>query len=70
MLFFVPALKGQSEITKNDLIQLTKGKFSNAEAMEPAIEKLIEMNYIRREKRETKGRPAEFIVLNPEILSK
>ena len=53
------------ELTKNELLQLTRGKFKKAERMEPALQMLIDMNYIRREVRKTGGRPSEIILVNP-----
>ena len=42
------------------------GRFKKTEHMEPAIQTLIDMNYIRRENRKTGGRPGELILVNPE----
>lgn len=56
---------GQDELTKNELIQLTRGKFKKAESMEPPLRTLMEMGYIRRESRKTGGRPSEIILINP-----
>ena len=57
---------GGQEISKNDLIQLTKGHFKRAEDMEPAIAKLEDMEYIRRtRKTQGRGRPKEIIEVNP-----
>lgn len=57
---------GGQEISKNDLIQLTKGHFNKAEDMEPAISSLEDMGYIRRiRKTQGRGRPKEVIEVNP-----
>lgn len=56
---------GQDEMTKNQLIQLTRGKFRKADEMEPALQSLVEMGYIKRELRKTGGRPSEIIIVNP-----
>lgn len=57
---------GGQEISKNDIIQLTKGHFQKAEDMEPAITALEELNYIRRvRKSQGRGRPKEIILVNP-----
>lgn len=58
---------GQDELTKNDLLQLTRGKFKKAESMEPAMQMLIDLGYVRRETRKTggKGRPSEIVTVNP-----
>ena len=61
---------GKSEISKQELLKLTNGKFPKVEIMEPAIDKLIEMNYIKRSQIQSgkRGRPSETIILNPAIL--
>lgn len=57
---------GGQEITKTDLIQLTRGHYQKTEDMEPAITTLEEMNYIRRvRKSQGRGRPKEIILVNP-----
>jgi hypothetical protein len=58
---------GSEEIPKRDLIHLTRGKFHKASDMEPALQALIEMNYIRREVEMTgeRGRPKETILVSP-----
>jgi len=56
---------GQNELTKNDVLRLTHGRFHKAEEVEPALHTLEDMAYIRREQRKTGGRPGEFIVVNP-----
>lgn len=56
---------GKDQLTKNEVIQLTRGKFQKAEDMEPALQTLADMGYIRRETQKTAGRPREMIILNP-----
>lgn len=56
---------GKDQLTKNEVIQLTRGKFQKAEDMEPALQTLVDMGYIRRETQKTAGRPREMIILNP-----
>lgn len=61
---------GKSEITKQELLKLTNGKFPKVEIIEPIIDKLTEMNYIKRSQIQSgkRGRPSESIILNPAIL--
>lgn len=59
---------GQERISKRDLIRLCHGKFKKAEEMEPAMQVLVEMNYIQRIYEQTRGKPKEFIILNPVCL--
>jgi hypothetical protein len=53
------------ELSKRELFQLSHGKFSTVEDMEPAIYELIERGYIRISQRKTGGRPTEIIFVNP-----
>jgi len=57
---------GKDCLTKNELLQLTRGRFKLAADMEPAIETLVDMNYITRERQaqEDRGRPREIIIVN------
>lgn len=59
---------GQERISKRDLIRLCHGKFKKAEEMEPAMQVLVEMNYIQRIYEQTRGKPKECIILNPVCL--
>lgn len=61
---------GKDQLTKKEVIHLTHGKFQKAEDMEPALQALIDMGYIRREIQKTAGRPKEIIILNPVQKSK
>lgn len=56
---------GKDKLTKNELLQLTRGKFKKAESIEPSLQMLITMNYVIRESRKTGGRPSEIILVNP-----
>lgn len=58
---------GQDEITKRDLWQLCKGKFKKVDAMEPSMQALIEMGYIREIETTTgeRGRPSKKLLVNP-----
>lgn len=57
----------QTEISKRDLFQICKGKFKKIDAMESAIQILIEMEYIREIDISTgeRGRPSKKIIVNP-----
>jgi len=59
---------GQDEISKRDLWHICKGKFKKVEAMEPALQTLIEMNYLKEVEIVTgeRGRPSKKILLNPQ----
>jgi len=56
---------GQDEISKRDLFDKCKGKFKKMEAMEPAVQTLVEMGYIRQDEQNTGGRPTIILRLNP-----
>lgn len=58
---------GKPSMSKNEIIQLTRGKFKTAENMEPALNMLADMGYIKRylQKQEGHGRPKEIIMVNP-----
>ena len=56
---------GQEEINKRDLHQRCRGKFRKAEDMEPALQMLSDMNYIRILDVSTGGRPTHKITVNP-----
>jgi len=57
---------GQDEISKRDLFDLCKGKFKKVEAMEPAVQTLVDMGYIREVETGTgkRGRPSKKIIAN------
>lgn len=59
---------GKEEITKRDLHQMCRGRFKEAEEMDPALQILSEKNYIRMEIIRTGGRPSKKILVNPRIL--
>lgn len=56
---------GQTEISKRDLWHICKGKFKRVEAMEPALQTLVEMGYVREMEQSTGGRPSKKIIVNP-----
>lgn len=59
---------GKSEIAKRELIRLCHGKFPKAEDMEAPLMMLIDMNYIKRTRKPTGGKPSENILVNPMCL--
>lgn len=60
---------GRDEISKRDLFQLCKGKFKRVEEMEPALQALKEMGYIREAEQSTGGRPTKTLSINPALKS-
>ena len=60
---------GQDEMSKRDLWQLCKGKFKRVEDMEPALQTLVNMGYIRLIEVATGGRPTKKLFVNPSIKS-
>lgn len=58
---------GKSVLMKNEIIQLTRGKFKKTDDMETGLQTLEEMNYIKREyqRQDGPGRPKEIIQVNP-----
>ena len=56
---------GVGEISKRDLFNICKGKFRTVAEMNPAIETLVDMGYIRESTIATGGRPTTKIVVNP-----
>lgn len=56
---------GQAIISKRDLFNQCKGKFKRVDQMEPALQTLIDMGYIRVEDVSTGGRPTQKIMVNP-----
>ncbi len=58
---------GQDEISKRDLFQLCRGKFKKTEHMEPVLQTLVDMSYIKEVEIGTgeRGRPSRKIILNP-----
>ena len=55
----------QDEMSKRDLFNTCKGKFKTVENMEPALNVLVDMGYIRVETVQTGGRPTQKIKVNP-----
>ena len=56
---------GQDEMSKRDLFRLCKGKFKRVEDMEPALQILITMGYVREVELSTGGRPTKKLFFNP-----
>ena len=56
---------GEAEISKRDLFNICKGKFKKAGNMEPGLDMLVDMGYIRLEQTQTGGRPTVKIKVNP-----
>lgn len=56
---------GQDEMSKRDLFRLCKGKFRRVEDMEPALQALISMGYVREVALPTGGRPTKKLFFNP-----
>lgn len=56
---------GRDEISKRDLFAKCQGKFKKVENMEPALQALIEMGYVRETEKSTGGRPSKSILVNP-----
>lgn len=56
---------GLDEISKRELYRLCKGKFRTVEAMEPSLNTLVDMGYIRIEEVQTGGRPTKKLKVNP-----
>ena len=54
---------GQDEMSKRDLFRLCKGKFKRVEDMEPALQTLVTMGYVREVDLSTGGRPTKKIIL-------
>ena len=56
---------GQDEMSKRDLFRLCKGKFKRVEDMEPALQTLVTMGYVREVDLSTGGRPTKKLFFNP-----
>ena len=56
---------GQDEMSKRDLFRLCKGRFKRVEDMEPALQTLITMGYVRERELSTGGRPTKKLIFNP-----
>lgn len=59
--------KGITELSKRELLRECKS-FHTQDEIEPPLELLEDMKIIKRETRQTKGRPKEMIKFNPVIL--
>ncbi len=56
---------GRDELSKRDAFRLCQGKFRKLEAMEPTLQTLAEMGYVRELEVSTGGRPTTKIMVNP-----
>lgn len=56
---------GKTEISKRDLFNLCKGKFKRVVEMEPALQILTEMGYLKEVDCATGGRPSKKLLINP-----
>ncbi len=56
---------GQEEMSKRDLFRLCKGKFKRVEDMEPTLQTLVDMGYVREVEEATGGRPTKKLLVNP-----
>lgn len=63
--YLLRRLGGRDEISKRDLFDLCKGRFKKMEVMEPALQTLAEMGYVRELEQYTGGRPTKKIMVNP-----
>ena len=56
---------GADTISKRDLFNLCKGRFKRVDEMEPALQILFDMGYLREETIDTGGRPSKKLLVNP-----
>lgn len=56
---------GQAEISKRDMFAMCQSKFKKVENIEPVLQMLSEMGYLRESERQTGGRPSKIIIVNP-----
>ena len=58
---------GREEMTQSELFDICKGKFRTVDEMEPAMQKLIDMGYVKRQKKNEgkRGRPTILLKANP-----
>ena len=56
---------GQDEMSKQDLFRLCIGKSKRGEDMEPALQALVNMGYVREVEIATGGRPTKKLLINP-----
>lgn len=59
----------QDSVSKRDLFNICKGHFRKVELMEPAIQTLVSMGYIKELAESTGGRPTKKIFVNPKSKS-
>lgn len=60
---------GREEMSKRDLFNICKGRFKRVEDMEPALQTLVNMGYIREIEIATGGRPTKKLFVNPKSKS-
>lgn len=60
----------QDSVSKRDLFNICKGHFRKVELMEPAIQALVSMGYIKELAESTGGRPTKKIFVNPKSKSR
>lgn len=60
---------GQEEMSKRDLFNICKGKFKRVEDMEPTLQTLVDMGYVREVEEATGGRPTKKLIVNPKSKS-
>lgn len=56
---------GKELYSKSELVRLCKGKFKKVEDMDPALQMLVDMGYLREAEQETGGRPKAMYIVNP-----
>lgn len=61
---------GQDEMSKRDLFNICRGRFKRVEDMEPALQALVNMGYIREIEIATGGRPTKKLFVNPKSKSR
>lgn len=59
----------QDFVSKRDLFNICKGRFKRVELMEPALQALITMGYIKETDISTGGRPTKKLLINPKSKS-
>ena len=60
---------GNESISKRDLWRLCHGKFKKSDDIDPVLQLLVDMNYIKIEDQDTGGRPSKKIIVNPRAKS-
>lgn len=65
--YLLRRIKGFDKISERDLFQRCKGKFKRVEDMRPALDLLIDMDYLRASDIATGGRPSTMLMVNPNV---